>query len=90
MGKIQIACDKKVNDNKSSEALLYLGASARAIWLLVLLPASIRAGFGRTGADGGGGGGGKGGVGRWFLAVWQRVVNALHSARGSRGTLVAS
>lgn len=69
----------RVNDNKSSEALLYLGASARPVWPL---PASTRAGFGRTGADGGGG---NGGVGRWFLAVWQGVVNALHSARVSRG-----
>lgn len=81
---------RQESDNKTSEALLYLGASARPVWLLVPLPACMRAGFGRTGADGGGGGGGNGGVGRWFLAVWQGVVNALHSARVSRGTLVAS
>lgn len=58
------------------------------------LPASMPAGFGRTCVDvvivGGGGGDGNGGVGRWFLAVWQGVINALHSARVSRGTLVAS
>ena len=69
--------------------VLYLGATTMPFWLLVLLPAFVGPGFAWT-FDVVGGDGGRGGVGRWFLAVCQRVINALHSARVSRETLVAS
>lgn len=47
-------------------------------------------GFGWSCCDVDGGGGVDGVGGRWCLAVCQGVINALHSARVSRGTLVAS